>query len=114
MLAYAAWGSLLLGAALWGCGITFARATVSLILGAAVMLFALWFPGKIGMTGSPYVAGVIGFAVGAIVGGLGFRWVQAVTLAAMPGRGRGGVVLPMACAVATPAGNRDEYIAFGG
>jgi hypothetical protein len=84
-LAYGATGLLLLGLALWSCGVTFARVAVAATLGAALMLFALWFPGKIGVAMSPYLAGGVGFAAGAVIGGLGFRLVQAGTLAACLG-----------------------------
>jgi hypothetical protein len=84
-LAYAAWAVLLLGLALWSCGVTFARGAVAAVLGTALMIFGLWFPGKIGVVMSPYLTGGLGFAIGAIIGGLGFRLVQAATLAACLG-----------------------------
>lgn len=84
-LAYAAWGALVLGLALWSCGVTFARAAVAMVLGAALMLLGLWLPSKLGWNVSPYIGGVIGVASGCLIGGWGFRWVQAATLAACLG-----------------------------
>jgi len=84
-LAYAAWATLFLGLALWSCGVTFARGAVALILGAGLSLLGLWLPGRLGLGMSPYIGGAIGFIIGSIIGGWGFRWIQAVTLAACLG-----------------------------
>lgn len=79
-LAYAAWGVLGLSVVIWTSGVAFARlatAVMLALLGAGTLMF---LGAHFGWTFSPITLGIIGSAIGLVIGSLGFGVMQAVTL----------------------------------
>jgi hypothetical protein len=93
----------LVGLIVWAAGVKIARFSVAILLGVAVGAVGSWLlPKFIGV--APITGALVGFALGAVSGAVGFRLLQGLTLALCLGLAVGGMyyrwhILP---ALATP------------
>ena len=79
----------LIGLIVWATGVKIARFSVAILLGAAVAAIGSWLlPRFIGV--APITGALVGFAVGALSGAVGFRLLQGLTLALCLGVAVGG------------------------
>lgn len=84
-LGYAAWMTVLAGIGLWATGVAIARVVVALFLGAMGATIGALLVTHFGIDLSPATATILGFVVGVVCGVLGFKFLQAITLAAALG-----------------------------
>lgn len=84
-LGYAAWMTVFVGIGLWATGVAVARVAVALLLGAAGATIGALIVVRFGIDLSPATATILGFVVGILSGVLGFKFLQAITLAAALG-----------------------------
>lgn len=84
-LGYAAWVTVLIGIGLWATGVAVARVAVALLLGLAGATLAALMVSYFHVDLSPVTATILGFVVGVVSGVLGFKFLQAITLAAALG-----------------------------
>ena len=112
-LGFVAWGFLFLGLMLWLFGVALARLSIAGLLGAVGAAVGTLVVPRMGLDISVLTGGILGFIVGALVGVLAFRFIQAFTLALCLGLAVAGTYyrwhvapLPLTPPVATqPASN---------
>ena len=113
-LALGAWGLLLVGLVLWLFGVGIAHFLAVIMMGAAGAAAAVWGVPRMGWDFSPLTSVVAGFVIGAAIGALTFRVMQAILLAASLGIAVAGVyygwhvmpVMPVACSADAFSGMR--------